>query len=215
MAIGKSGIIDDFFTESELDSVLKYLSNLKSAFNYGNGVDENHAIYPLFVKKCFSKITEVFGEELRLARVTYLNDTKPISLHSDYYQINSNGNPQTAMVVPISSNDDRTFTNQVHTVIFNEEDLFAESSGHITRHWDRVAWDKNKTPKENSAVQYYDEYLSHMKMRDLECLTVDTIAKWKFGSLIYWNARLLHSSDNFTKNNVKSKQALVLHTYVL
>ena len=214
-AIGKSGIIDNFFTESELDPVLKYLANLKSAFSYGNGLDESHPIYPWFVKKCFNKIQTTFGNELILARVTYLDDDTPIILHSDYYQINSKGQPKFAMLIPISSNDDKTFANKVHTIIFNEEDVFAESSGHITRYWDRTAWDKNKTIKENNAMQYQDEYLSHIKPVDLECLTVHTIAEWKFGSLIYWDEQLLHTSDNFTKNNVKSKQALVLHTYVL
>jgi hypothetical protein len=215
MVIGKSGVIENFFTEEELDPVLKYLSNLKSAYSYGNGLDENHQIYKWFVKKCFNKIQDTFGKELILARVTYLNDSTPIMLHSDYFQINSRGTPTLAMLIPISSNNDRTFANKVHTIIFNEEDVFAEQETHITRTWDRNAWDKNKSVKENNALQYKDTHLGHLSDADLECLTVHTVAEWKFGSLVYWNEKLLHTSDDFTKNNVKSKQALVLHTYVL
>lgn len=211
MAIGKSGIIDNFFTESELDPVIKYLSNLKSAFSYGNGLDETHPLYKWFVKKCFSRIQETFGQDLKLARVTYINDSIPIILHSDYYQLTAKENPAFAMLIPISSDNDKTFTKKVHTVIFNEEDV----SDHIGGHWNRIAWDNRKTLKENNALQYKDAHLSHLHDADLQCLTVDTLAEWKFGSLIYWNEKLLHTSDNFTKNNVNSKQALVLHTYVL
>jgi hypothetical protein len=213
--IGKSGIIENFFTEAELAPVLKYLSNLKSAFDYGNGLDENHPIYSWFVKKCFNKIQEVFGKDVRLARVTYLDETIPIALHSDYYQINGKGTPAFAMLIPISSDFDKTFDKKVHTVIFNEEDIFVEGTNKITRHWDRYTWDKHRVVKENNAMQIYSEHLSHMNMVDLECLTVHTIAEWKFGSIIYWDEKLLHTSDNFAKNNIKSKQALVLHTYVL
>jgi hypothetical protein len=215
MAIGKSGIIDNFFTESELDPVLKYLSNLKSAYSYGNGLDESHPMYAWFVKKCFNKIQDALGKELTLSRVTYLNDNKPIKLHSDYFQINSKGTPELAMLIPVSSNEDRTFTNKVYTVIFNEEDVFTEGQDQTTRTWVRHAWEKNRVVKENNAMQYKEQHLSHLFDSDLECLTIGTIAEWKFGSLIYWDERLLHTSDNFTKNNVKSKQALVLHTYVL
>jgi hypothetical protein len=216
-AIGKSGIIEDFFTDAELDSVLKYLSNLKTSevFNYGNGIDESHHLYAWFVKKCFNKIQQVFGQDLRLARVTYLNDNTPIILHSDYYQMNSRGTPRLAMLIPISSNNDRTFKNKVNTVIFNEEDTFTESNKTVTKFWTPIAWNKNKKVKDNNAMQYKEQYLSHLKDEDLECLTVGTVAEWKFGSIIYWDERLLHTSDNFLKNNINSKQALVLHTYVL
>lgn len=216
-AIGESGIIDDFFTEEELDPVIKYLSNLKTSevFNYGNGIDEGHQLYPWFWKKCFNKVQTVFGQDLKLVRVTYLNDTKPIILHSDYYQFNSQGTPKFAMLIPISTNNDKTFENDTHTVVFNEKDTYTQGSPTVTKFWDPIEWNKNKQTKENNAVQYKEQYLSHLKDEDLECLTVHTVAKWKYGSLIYWDEKLMHTSDNFTKNNVKSKQALILHTYVL
>jgi hypothetical protein len=215
MVSGKSGIINDFFTEAELGPVLKYLSNLKSEFNYGDGIDETHQMYQWFVKKCFSKIQETFGNDLILSRVTYLDKAVPIALHSDYYQINGKNRPKLAMLIPISSNNDRTFANSVSTIIFNETDVSVESSTHITRYWDRTSWDKTREVKENNAMQYQDKYLNHISSDDLECLTVHTIADWKFGSLIYWDEQLLHTSNDFTKNNVKSKQAIILHTYVL
>jgi len=213
--IGKSGVIDNFFTEPELDPVIKYLSNLKSAFSYGNGIDANNSLYPWFVKKCFNKIQETFGKELLLNRVTYLNDGVPISLHSDYYQMDDKGIPKFAMLIPISVNNDRSFKSKVHTVIFNEVDEFSNRTDKLTTNWNKEGWYSNKSIKENNAMQYKDEHLGHLSTEDLECLTVHTILEWKFGSLIYWDSSLLHTSDNFTKNNVTSKQALVLHTYVL
>jgi len=214
--IGKLGVIDNFFTETELDPVIKYLSNLKSAFSYGNGIDATNSLYPWFVKKCFNKIQETFGKDLILNRVTYLNDGVPISLHSDYYQMDGKGTPKFAILIPVSINNDRSFKNKVHTVVFNETNEFSNKENKLTTlQWNKESWYRTRSIKENNAMQYRDEYLGHISSEDLECLTVHTIAEWKFGSLIYWDSSLLHTSDNFTRNNVTSKQALVLHTYVL
>lgn len=215
-AIGKSGTIDNFFTEAELSPVLKYFINMPQAvgFNYGAGINEDHTMYSWFVKKVFVKIQEMFSKNIQLATVNYLNEHTPLGLHSDYYHsYRDTGTPYLAMLIPISVDDQHNFSNTVNTVVFNEEDDCVEKVRGLS--WSKRKWESVRTPKENNAMQYRDEYLSHINPVDLECLTVHTIAEWKFGSLIYWDERLLHTSDNFTKNNVKSKQALVLHTYVL
>ena len=217
---GKSGIINDFFTEAELTPVLKYFINMPQAagFNYGAGINEDHTMYSWFIKKVFVKIQETFRQDLKLATVNYINEHTPLGLHSDYYQSYRNkGTPNLAMLIPISINGHNDFSNPVNTVVFNEEDDCVDTVRESDQGlwWNKQKWESTQTPKENNAVQYKDAHLSHINNYDLECLTVQGIFEWKFGSLIYWDERLLHTSDNFTKNNIKSKQALVLHTYVL
>ena len=213
---GKSGIINDFFTEVELTPVLKYFINMPQAagFAYGAGINEDHLMYKWFVKKVFAKIQETFGKHVQLATVNYVNEHVPVNLHSDYYHSYRDiGTPHLAMLIPITVNDSEDFSNPVHTIIFNEEDACIDKVRGLS--WNKRKWEETRTRKENNAVQYKDAHLSHINNYDLECLTVQGIFEWKFGSLIYWDERLLHTSDNFTKNNIKSKQALVLHTYVL
>ena len=78
-AIGKSGTIDNFFTEAELSPVLKYFINMPQAvgFNYGAGINEDHTMYSWFVKKVFVKIQEMFSKNIQLATVNYLNEHTP------------------------------------------------------------------------------------------------------------------------------------------
>jgi len=58
----------------------------------------------------------------------------------------------------------------------------------------------------------YDKYLTHQPYEDCKSLEIDKVVETKIGSLIYWDRVRIHSSDNFTKNNVKSKSLLAFFT---
>ena len=60
--------------------------------------------------------------------------------------------------------------------------------------------------------ELYDKYLTHQPYEDCKSLEIDKIVETKIGSLIYWDRVRIHSSDNFIKNNVKSKTLLALFT---
>jgi hypothetical protein len=226
-----SNQIDTFFTEDDLTRVVKYLSNMpivdetlwhQKTTGY-HGIHAKHKMYQWFVKTFFSKIQDKLGSNLQLLSATYLDEYTPLTLHSDYYHSYGNeGIPYYAMLIPVSIENNTAFDKKVHTVIFNETDTYVddaiqspeqENIHHST--WRTFEWVKNRCPKENNAVQYKDKHLSHLEDDDLECLTVQNIFEWRRGSLIYWDERLLHASDNFSKNDIKSKQAVIIHTYVL
>ena len=59
---------------------------------------------------------------------------------------------------------------------------------------------------------HYEKYLTHQPYEDCKSLEVDRVVETKIGSLIYWDRVRIHSSDNFIKNNVKSKTVLALFT---
>ena len=58
----------------------------------------------------------------------------------------------------------------------------------------------------------YEKYLSHQQYEDCKSLELDKAIETKVGSLIYWDRTRIHCSDNFIKNNVKSKTLLALFT---
>jgi len=60
--------------------------------------------------------------------------------------------------------------------------------------------------------ELYDKYLTHQPYEDCKSLEIDKIVETKIGSLIYWDRVRIHSSDNFMKNNVKSKTLLAFFT---
>lgn len=214
----RSGIIDNVFTREELTEVIKYMSKLpkNSISASGNSfaaISQEHMLYPWFCKKIFNKIKELTSVDIQLIFGSYLNETSPWPVHSDYYH-SATGTPYMAFLVPLSVDEDMDQVNKTNTVIFNEEDTFVDNStGH--KSWSDELWKVNRKPKENNAVELGKDLLRHIPVEDLECLTVNMVANWKLGSLIYWDERLLHSSDNFFNNDAKSKQALVIHTYVV
>ena len=174
------------------------------------GIHPEHRLYDWFNNKVFAKICQALGRtDLLFANAWYNDDLKPQTLHSDYYHVDR-GVPGLAMLIPVSVDNDYGMPKIVRTVIFNETDT--NNSGHD---WDRTVWDQNRRPKENNAVQYSDTYLGHLRRDDLECLTVQNIVNWKTGSVICWDESLLHASDDFLNNGITSKQAIVIHTYVL
>jgi len=60
--------------------------------------------------------------------------------------------------------------------------------------------------------ELYNKYLTHQPYEDCKSLEIDKIVETKIGSLIYWDRVRIHSSDNFMKNNVKSKTLLAFFT---
>ena len=118
-------------------------------------------------------------------------------------------------LIPMSVNEDMTLADKTHTIVFNEEDTYVDDTGAANRMWNTKLWNSKKTKKENNSMNFYEQHLSHVSVDDLECLTIQKILKWKLGSILYWDEKLLHCSDNFHKNNLTSKQAIVVHTYVV
>jgi len=119
-----------------------------------------------------------------------------------------------AFLIPLSVNEDMSQVGKTNTVIFNEEDVYTDDKNPI-KQWSNELWKNNRVQKENNSLSLGSGLLSHLSVENLECLTIKIIANWKSGCVVYWNEKYLHCSDNFIKNGVISKQALVIHTYVV
>jgi hypothetical protein len=52
--------------------------------------------------------------------------------------------------------------------------------------------------------------IDHCSSKKLEKVSLFSSYKWEQGALIAWHRTLLHTSDNFIKNGMKCKRALVL-----
>jgi hypothetical protein len=220
--LSDAGIIENVFSQHELEEGVKYFSKMSKHYVDDNGnsftaISQEHILYNWFCKNFFSKIQNLTDVDIQMIHGSYLDEKTPWNLHSDYYLKSlrpSIGDPYKAFLIPISVNEDTNQTAKTNTVIFNETDIYVPEANKKTS-WSKKLWLLNRVKKENNATVYGDGLLSHLLVEDLECLTVKLVANWKSGNVIYWDERLLHSSDNFIKNGVYSKQALVIHTYVV
>ena len=214
MAIGNSGVVTDVFGRDEIEMLHDKLSRLPQTHLYHTAITQDHILYSWFDKKVFSRLRELTDQPIRLLLGGLINEEIPQKLHSDYYN-KGVGEPYKAFLIPIGIENQFDGVERVHTITFNEQDTYVDSADPVHKMWKRTEWSTNRQPKANNALSYYDQHLSHLNPEDLECLTVDQIVPWSLGGVVYWDERQLHCSDNFLKNNIRSKQAIVVHTYVL
>jgi len=156
------------------------------------GFHSTDLIYPAIKKIVISKLEGVLDTKLNLTLGTYLKEFKPFGIHTDY--VKGDKNPGLAILVPLNKEPLDT-----STVIFNEEctSTFAD-------------FQKEHTKLQNNARHLAQSLMSHEPVNKLEYVSLLAVAHWEPGSVIAWDRRLLHSSDNFLANNVKEKRALVL-----
>jgi hypothetical protein len=178
-------------------------------------ISPEHQLSQWFDRVLLPKLQELFHPNLNWTFASYLDESLPFDIHSDYYHKKGNKEPFKACLIPLSVNKtDRDLLPLASTVIFNETDVYVPPSDEMDRIWIKKEWNKNKTLKENNALQYKDQYLPHISDSDLSYLSVKVIAEWKFGDLIYWDEKLMHTSNDFRINGIKSKQAIVIHTWL-
>ena len=196
-----AGQLLDVFRPDEIQSVLAALMKLNDAPNLGeqfnaytNGFQPTDLIYPFIKHKILSRLETLFDHPISLVHGMLLKAKKPFEIHTDY--VKGDINPDMAILIPLN-----TLTINTHTVIFNESCTNAFGT----------YMSSNKKPI-NNAVNMHDSLLSHETIERLEYVSLLEAFQWHPGSVIYWDRKLLHASDNFLKNNITEKTALVLFT---
>ena len=196
----KGGQIFNVFSEDDIKLISTNLHKLSDAkntgefFAYTNGFTKNDLIYPAMKKIVLDKLENVFNRLLHLVHGMLLKEKRPWTIHTDY--IKGDNHPDMAILIPLNTEELNT-----HTVLFNEE---------CTDNIDNFILNNAKLA--NNAADLYNNLCSHETIDRLEHLSLLGAYKWIPGSVIYWDRKLLHCSDNFLQNNIKEKIGLVLFT---
>ncbi len=194
----QAGQLLDIFTRDELINLLQILTKLPDRKNrdefraYTNGFQTKDFVYPAIDKLVIKKIETVLGIKINLLHGMLLKEEKPWEIHTDY--VKGDNNPGLAILIPLNIEELDT-----HTVVFNEQCLDSFENFILT----------NKK-LENNAKDLYNNLCSHETVDRLEYVSLLSAYNWRSGSMIYWDRKLLHSSDNFLQNGIKQKLALVL-----
>jgi hypothetical protein len=196
-----AGQLLNIFHPDEILTILSVLNKLKDATNstgtikaYTNGFQSNDLIYPFIKKKVIDRLETLLNRPISLVHGMLLKEKTPWGIHTDY--VKGDTNPDLGILIPLNGSVVNT-----HTVIFNEL---------CTNTFDTYM--SNNTKLTNNAVSIHDTLLSHETTERLEYVSLLGAFRWEPGSVIYWDRKLLHASDNFLKNNVTEKTALVLFT---
>jgi hypothetical protein len=136
----------------------------------------------------------LLGKKIQLHVGMILKSVSPFTIHSDY--VKDDLHPDLAILIPLNLTALET-----HTVVFNEE-CFDDFSLYLSR-TDQL---------EINAKSLHKTLCSHETEHRLERVSTQGIYKWVPGSVIYWNRKLLHCSDNYIDRDINEKRALVLFT---
>ena len=206
-----AGQIQDFAIEEDLVEWSFFLSKTNAMTIMNNdchGVNENHMFYNWFIDTIFSKIQNVMNDQNLVPTFgMYLNETKPWGIHTDGYHVHDNPNRETAIsfLMPLSVDNDPSLVTESRTIVFDQ--------CRYTNSIDDIESLDDQTNHPNSALHIYKKHLSHNKENKVKRFTVQGQYQWTRGSLIWWQGRYFHDTDNFLANGYTSKQALVIHTH--
>jgi len=204
----EAGQLFNVFTSEELNLMLSSLEKLPDAPNQGefraytNGFTSSDIIYQIFKRIVFNKIEDALEKNVHVKCGMYLKEVKPWGIHTDYrHSFDQDNIPDLAVLIPlkiISSNGEPAMT---HTVVFNE--LCETNFDDYRLHHQRLT---------SHSKHLHETHCSHCNIDGLEYVSVKGIYAWQPGSIIYWDRKMLHCSDNFLTNHINEKQALVLFT---
>jgi hypothetical protein len=214
-------IRENFFTSEEIDHIRDYIVNngfytLDTETNYSR-FDKDQTKNPNhFYTWDYNNDTHLFSVlNDRLNKLTgrnivavnpHLADLRtPYYVHTDYWQSNDHGRtPEYTVIIPLDTYD-------CHTIIFNEYisdakhdyncDLFSE----FTKNY-------QGEKKLKIDTKFCADYLSHIHPNDLKCLSIETVFKWNKGSLLLFDRKKFHCSDNFLRKGLSKKIGIVIWT---
>lgn len=198
-----AGQIFDVFSATEIKLIQDILEKLPNSpcqgeFKaYTNGFTSADLIYQIINNIVVKKIEKIIQQPLNVICGMHLKEVMPWGIHTDYKHSFDCVEPDLAVLIPLKViNDDAS---QTHTVIFNES---------CTTNFNDYMNTNNKLL--DHAGHIHEMHCSHCSAESLEYVSLCGAYPWKIGSIIYWNRSMLHCSDNFLKNSISEKQALVL-----
>lgn len=198
------------FTSKQLENIVKILNFIKNQPHktyekvYTNGFTENDSVYPLIKRWVIDPINDVSKVKIKKINVGMkLISRNPFPIHSDSAGKKDAGRGQ-AYLIPLSQSpvDKEKPMQQSHTIIFDQTWMDTQSMEDYIK--------SNPPMPTQNADSIWEMHCDHNPREWLRYLSLKMLAPWTPGSVITWDRKLLHTSDNFLKKNMLEKTALVI-----
>jgi hypothetical protein len=215
-------IVEDFLTSEEVDIIKEHIfSNIGrhidketnySKFNLDQNENPNYFYYwdyynDLTVKSILNnKLDEVIGKKYKVVDSHITDCRVPYYVHTDYaHPENEVEKPEYTVLIPMEDSESVT-------IIFNEYleeiDCVSKNNHYLSNYKKNYKGEKNLKldPK------FCADNLSHLHIDDLKYLTLETVFKFKKGSLLLFDRKKFHCSDNFIQKGISSKTNIIIWT---
>lgn len=209
-----SRIIPNFLSDDEI-KIIEDLTMQKGSVNIEGEPNSNYTHYNKIsgffldraefapVKQILEpRLREHFGQDLQLDASTHILEAYlPYNIHNDVVTAGFVPNETTdaawTFIIPVADYDS-------HTVVFHQ------GHDHIKIPEEWIAKTNPQPHTEEIDWELHERYLSHCNPDFLRYLTIEDLFAWRKGALFAASRRKYHVSDNFPKNGLANKRAIVM-----
>jgi len=208
-------IIDNFFTDDEIDFIKSFVDNFPER-NHGhtgmepgfppdfierrifvfNDVPEYEIVNDLMI----SRIKQHFHPQLIIGNIQILTAFLPYRAHGDAifgeYGWNDDTYAAWTLIIPLGDYDS-------NTILFNETSFKTKIVPEYI---------KDKEPIDKIDQETYEKYFTLESPVSMRYFSIDQVYKWKKAQCFAASRYKFHGSDNFMKKGISYKQALVVWT---
>lgn len=154
-------------------------------------------IYKIFEKK----LNALTNKKLFINNSHILQSLVPYIPHTDFNErlllkLLPNFIPAYTIIIPLDNYD-------TNTVVFNQTSDIKEIKSYIER---------NAKIDDSITNEFYEQYLTHCDRNILKYLSLKEVFRWRKGSIHACDRRYFHCSDNYIKNGLSEKKAIIMWT---
>jgi hypothetical protein len=157
-----------------------------------------------------TKINTLLNEEHLCDSWHILNSYLPYGIHTDAYD----DSDPTAYLHSKREGLEFGYTFLIPLSDYNSNTIVFNERAEYTKNWHN--WRDKENIKPCNLIEHdtYHRYLNHVSDYQISYFSIDTIYPWKKGNLLIMPREAFHCSDNFLKNNIFEKRALIGWSYV-
>ena len=218
-------IVPNFVSDAEIETILRIIQEQGKIVKYNANDIVSRATDKVLVSSTqvvsgpqVNPIMDIIGNRLTLAlgatpilsSCWVLTEYYPLGLHTDSFQVavGEQEDLYYTIIIPVADFETCTvLTNQYHDV--------ARESQTQEVHLDEYLKGRPMLPKDQRITsEFWKQYLSHSGELNRPFFSIEQTFKWTKGSLLAFDRRKWHASDNFLKNGLEKKVAIVSFTSV-
>jgi hypothetical protein len=218
MSILPTHNVENLFTTEEINVVNQYIVsnvhyNIDDAGSYfdsgrngkyagqviATNIHWNYHQHPEVEKILTPKLEHLLQKKLIVNDAHILESMIPYRIHTDVISNNNQGlTPEYNILIPLGTYDSITVCFNEWAENYNDFEIFKQNYSGETK--------LKMDPK------FCANRLSHLHPKDLMYLTLHDTFAWNKGSVFAMDRRYFHCSDNFPKQGIVQKRAIVLRT---
>jgi len=207
--------IHHFVSDEEINFIKNYMNRTDIDFMRYDDYHPKTGNYVCYTKNIFSeqhpevtnillpRIYKEFSPKLKIQDIHMLYSSEPYGIHSDVlsgdWENFVTTTPAWTFIIPMENYNS-------NTIVFEQisPDIKTVSE-----------WASTTGAQKLNAItpEQVEKYFSHLPKDDLEYMSIEAIFPWTKGSLFAASRSKFHTSDNYIKNGIPGKEAIIIWTY--